>query len=105
MKRTSSPNHEQAVPRLARDIAALGVPTVVLTCLVRAGKLERAGRGVYALAEVAPRGGSCLLSALRVHDIGTQASFEVWLALPAGAAASAAWLAGDPYSAVVRWRR
>jgi predicted transcriptional regulator of viral defense system len=26
----------------------------------------------------------CLLSALRVHEIGTQAPFEVWLALPPG---------------------
>ena len=39
------------------------------------------------LAEVslrAPRGVVCLLSALRVHEIGTQAPFEVWLALPPG---------------------
>lgn len=121
MKRTSSPNHEQTVLRLARkrgllhtrDIAALGVPTVVLTRLVRAGKLERAGRGVYAfagrptsahrsLAEVAlraPRGVMCLLSALRVHDIGTQAPFEVWLALPAGVAAPRL---GSPAIRIVR---
>ena len=33
-----------------RDIAGLGVPTVVLTRLVRGGQLVRAGRGVYALA-------------------------------------------------------
>lgn len=103
------PTQEQAVLRLARqrrllhtrDIASLGVPTVVLTRLVRGGKLVRAGRGVYAipgqpgsahrsLAEVAlraPRGVVCLLSALSVHEIGTQAPFEVWLALPAGVAA------------------
>jgi predicted transcriptional regulator of viral defense system len=57
-------------------------------------------RGIYAptnrragahrsLAEVAlrvPRGVVCLLSVLRVHDIGTQAPFEVWLALPKGTA-------------------
>lgn len=30
----------------------------------------------------APRGVVCLLSALRVHGIGTQAPFEVWLAIP-----------------------
>lgn len=37
------------------------------------------------LAEVAlrvPQGIVCLLSALRVHDIGTQAPFEVWIAIP-----------------------
>lgn len=100
---------EQSVLRLAgqhgllhtRDIAAAAIPTVVLTRLVRRGRLLRAGRGVYtlpgrpgsahrSLAEVAlraPRGVICLLSALRVHEIGTQAPFEVWLALPAGVAA------------------
>nr|WP_246309288.1 hypothetical protein [Hydrogenophaga aromaticivorans] len=30
----------------------------------------------------APRGVVCLLSALRVHGIGTQAPFEVWLVIP-----------------------
>jgi len=106
MKPTSPTTHEQAVLRLVRrrgllhtrDVAALGVPSVVLTRLTRAGKLERAGRGVYALpggatsahrslAEVAlraPRAVICLLSALRLHGIGTQAPFEVWLALPPG---------------------
>jgi predicted transcriptional regulator of viral defense system len=33
-----------------------------------------------------PKGVVCLLSALRVHGIGTQAPFEVWLALPHRAA-------------------
>ncbi len=82
----------------ACDVAAAGVPTAVLTRLVRAGRLQRIGRGLYtlpsasldahrSLAEVslrAPRGVICLLSALRVHEIGTQAPFEVWLALPQG---------------------
>jgi len=106
MKRNPPQTQEQAVLRLARkrrllrtaDVAALGVPTVVLTRLVRSGKLARQGRGLYclpehrpsalrSLAEVslrAPRGVVCLLSALRVHEIGTQAPFEVWLALPPG---------------------
>lgn len=80
----------------ARDLVAQGLPTVALTRLVQAGKLERLARGLYALpgravgehrslAEVAlrvPKGVVCLLSALRVHEIGTQAPFEVWLALP-----------------------
>ncbi len=83
----------------ARDLVAAGLPTVALTRLVAAGKLERVGRGIYSLpdaqmseyrslAEVAiraPRGVVCLLSALRVHDIGTQAPHEVWLAIPQGA--------------------
>ncbi len=80
----------------ARDLKAHGLPTVVLTRLVAAGKIERVARGIYSLpnrkisahrslAEVAlrvPRGVVCLLSALRVHEIGTQAPFEVWLAVP-----------------------
>jgi predicted transcriptional regulator of viral defense system len=56
----------------------------------------RVGRGLYALperavsehsalAEVArkhPRAVVCLLSALRFHEVTTQAPFEVWLAIP-----------------------
>lgn len=80
----------------ARDLAEHDLPTMALSRLVAAGKLDRVGRGVYSLpgsevsehrslAEVAlrvPQGVVCLLSALRVHGIGTQAPFEVWLALP-----------------------
>lgn len=79
------------------DMAANGLPTMALSRLVAAGKLERVARGVYSLpgrpihehrslAEVAlrvPQGIVCLLSALRVHGIGTQAPFEVWIAMPA----------------------
>ena len=104
MKTASVHSQEQSVLRLARrrallrahDLAEQGLPTMTLTRLVAAGKLERIARGVYSLpgralhehrslAEVAirvPRGVVCLLSALRVHDIGTQAPHEVWLAIP-----------------------
>lgn len=95
---------EQAVLELAtqqpllraRDLAEHGVPTMALSRLVAAGRLERVARGIYSLpgrplsehrslAEVAlrvPQGVVCLLSALRVHGIGTQAPFEVWMAIP-----------------------
>jgi predicted transcriptional regulator of viral defense system len=80
----------------ARDLTAQALPTIALSRLVAAGKLERVARGVYSLpgralsehrslAEVAlraPRGVVCLLSALGVHGIGSQAPFEVWLAIP-----------------------
>lgn len=80
----------------ARELPELGLPTVVLSRLVAAGKLERISRGVYSLpgravsehrslSEVTlrvPRGIVCLLSALRVHGLGTQAPFEVWIAVP-----------------------
>ncbi len=96
--------HEQQVLRLARtrtllrarDLTQHGLPTIALTRLVQAGKLERVARGLYglpgatisehrSLAEVSarvPKGVVCLLSALRVHEIGTQAPFEVWIAIP-----------------------
>lgn len=104
MTSQSDSTHEQAVLALAkqrpllraRDLAENQLPTVVLSRLVTAGKLDRVTRGIYSLpgralsehrslAEVAlrvPRGVVCLLSALRVHGIGTQAPFEVWLAIP-----------------------
>jgi len=79
-----------------RDLTERGLPTVALTRLVRQGRLQRVGRGLYALpdrpvsehntlAEVArkhPRAIVCLLSALRFHDFTTQSPFEVWLAIP-----------------------
>ena len=82
----------------AREAAALKLPTVVITRLVRSGRLARVGRGLYSLPDVqisaqhelaqvalrAPRGVVCLLTALRVHEIGTQSPFQVWLALPPG---------------------
>jgi predicted transcriptional regulator of viral defense system len=98
------PTTEQAILALAaqhpllraRDLARRSLPTIALTRLVAAGKLERVARGVYSLpgralsehrslAEAClrvPQGVVCLLSALRVHGIGTQAPFEVWLAIP-----------------------
>ena len=79
-----------------RDLTERGLPTVALTRLVRQGRLQRVGRGLYALpdrpvsehnalAEVArkhPHAIVCLLSALRFHDLTTQSPFEVWLAIP-----------------------
>ena len=107
MKATVRPDtstHEHQVLRLARarkllrarEVAEQGLPTIALTRLVQAGKLQRVARGLYgipgaktsehrSLAEVSarvPKGVVCLLSALRVHEIGTQAPFEVWLAIP-----------------------
>jgi len=78
------------------DLDARGLSRVSLTRLVRQGRLARIGRGLYALpdrsvsahealAEVAcrhPRAVVCLLSALRFHELTTQAPFAVWLAIP-----------------------
>lgn len=101
---TQPVSHEKTLLKLAaqktllraRDLAPYSVPTIVLTRMVAAGKLERVARGVYglpdrsigahaSLAELTirvPRAVVCLLSALRVHEIGTQLPFEVWLAIP-----------------------
>ena len=67
-----------------------------LPSLVRSGSVNRVGRGLYRLSNAEPTENYslamacarvpnsivCLLSALRVHGIGTQAPAEVWLAIP-----------------------
>lgn len=79
-----------------RDLEAGGLNRVHLAAALRAGELERVGRGLYRLPESAvgenhslvlaakrvPRGIVCLLSALRLHELTTQSPHEVWLALP-----------------------
>ena len=80
-----------------RDLVGEGINHQYLQALARRGLLERIGRGLYtlpdaaerfdehaALSEVAkrlPKGVICLLSALRFHDLTTQAPFEVWIAV------------------------
>ncbi len=67
-----------------------------LRTLVRRGVVERVGRGLYRLAQAeptenyslamacarVPNSVVCLLSALRVHEIGTQSPPDVWIAIP-----------------------
>jgi predicted transcriptional regulator of viral defense system len=79
-----------------RDVCAAGGSRVTLANLVRAGLLSRIGRGLYALpdrpfsengalAEVSAKsrqGVVCLISALRFHQLTTQQSVEIWLAIP-----------------------
>lgn len=78
------------------QLEAAGLTRDQLRALVRSGKVERIGRGLYRLADAeptehyslamacarVPRSVVCLLSALRVHGIGTQAPAEIWLAIP-----------------------
>lgn len=77
------------------DLRAHGIAPVYLTRLVRTGALVRVGRGLYSLADGAPsrdrtiveaarqvpRGVVCLLSALRLHGLGTQMPPAVWMAI------------------------
>ena len=78
-----------------RDLEPLEIPFAELQRLVAAGTVEKVGAGLYRLAaaepgefetiamvsSAVPGGIVCLLSALRLHGIGTQAPHEVWLAL------------------------
>jgi predicted transcriptional regulator of viral defense system len=78
-----------------RDLEAKGASRLAIRRMVGAGQLEQIARGLYApsgfeatenrglaaAAALVPGGVVCLLSALRFHHIGTQAPFEVWLAV------------------------
>ncbi len=78
-----------------RDIAPLGVSHRRLQGLVSEGLVENFGNGLYRLSEVEPteyetiamvaaaipNATMCLLTALHLHDIGTQLPHEVWIAL------------------------
>lgn len=78
-----------------RDVLALGVSFRQLQRFVAEGTVEKLGSGVYRLSEVepnefetiamvataAPEAIVCLLSALRIHEIGTQSPHQVWLAV------------------------
>ena len=82
----------------SRDLAAQGIPRIVLARLTAGGQLEQVGRGLYQLSEADPIGDTglvtvavkspncvfCLLTALRLHGITTQSPRVVWIALPQG---------------------
>jgi predicted transcriptional regulator of viral defense system len=78
-----------------RDLPALGVGRSTLRSMQRAGEVEAIGRGLYrrtdseptefetvaAVCARAPAAVVCLLTALAMHDIGTQLPPEVWIAI------------------------
>ena len=80
-------------PVRARDLDDLGIPRAYLARLIRQGKLEQSARGLYqlpdadvtelhSLAEVAlrvPHATICLLSALQVHGLTSEAPHAVWI--------------------------
>jgi predicted transcriptional regulator of viral defense system len=79
----------------SRDLVAAGVKRSELSRMMAAGEITRVGRGLYALptyqssehgalvavAKRVPRALFCLLTALRFHELTTQAPFEVWIAI------------------------
>jgi predicted transcriptional regulator of viral defense system len=90
--------HRQQVLR-SRDLARHRISRTALARMEARGEIERLARGLYALpgasgtlhqslVEVAkrvPKAVACLLTALRFHELTTQAPFEVWIALPRSA--------------------
>ena len=104
----------------AADVRAQGWSPQLLIKLQQSGKLQRIHRGLYSLPDNlltehqslievcrrVPKAVVCLLSALQFHGIGTQAPFEVWIALPEGTQSPAltypplriARLRGEAYS-------
>lgn len=78
------------------DLDAAGLSRHQLPRLLRSGAVERLSRGLYHRTDVepsehyslamacaaVPQSTVCLLSALQVHDIGTQAPSAIWLAIP-----------------------
>ena len=78
------------------DLETRGISRRELYSLARKGMVARQARGIYVadkhpytaqhtLAQVAkrvPAGVFCLLTALRFHDLTTQALAELWIALP-----------------------
>ena len=82
----------------ARQLTSQGFHSQEITRLVENQALERLGRGLYVLPQheltawhdlaevsrIAPRAVVNLISALAFHEIGTQQSHEMWIALPAG---------------------
>ena len=96
----------QSAPRIARlfrragaarsrDLVAAGTSRSELSRMVAGGQLVRIARGLYAMpdyqssehgalatvAKRAPGALFCLLTALRFHDLTTQAPFEIWIAI------------------------
>lgn len=80
----------------ARDVNSAGVPRAILSGLAQDGRLVKISRGLYALpqragsehdslgevAATSRNGVLCLISALRFHELTTQQSSEIWLAIP-----------------------
>ena len=78
-----------------RDLAPLGISHRTLQGLVAREIAENFGNGLYRLTEVPateletiamvaaaiPNAVVCLLTALRVHEIGTQSPRDIWIAL------------------------
>lgn len=100
-----NPHHADLILTLARthggllrtrDVDGVGAPRAALAHLAQEGRLIKLDRGLYALpdrvasahaslSEVAAKsahGVICLISALHFHELTTQQSPDIWLAIP-----------------------
>jgi predicted transcriptional regulator of viral defense system len=82
----------------AKDLKMEAIPSIVLTRLTLAGKLERVGHGVYRLPQASisesdslqivarktPSAVFCLTTALQFHGLTTQLPRQVWIAMQRG---------------------
>lgn len=86
---------EKGILRI-RDVRNAGLHPETVRRMCQQGVLEKAGSGLYRLADAditmhhtfalaskkAPQGVVCLLSALLFHEISTQLPHQVWMAFP-----------------------
>lgn len=95
--RAEATTDRAALPGLLRahDLESRGIPRARLTGMLRRGEIQRVGRGLYRLRDAPlteletiatvskriPAAVICLLTALHIHGIGTQAPRDVWIAL------------------------
>ncbi|MEZ8578642.1 MULTISPECIES: type IV toxin-antitoxin system AbiEi family antitoxin domain-containing protein [Vibrio] len=97
-----NPSHLDKLKKLSifttSDAAKLNITRAALSRAVEKGQIEKLQRGLYgyigreesemqSFAEVSARaknGVICLLSALRYHNLTTQAPFQVWLRIKKG---------------------
>ena len=96
-KRPSAHRRLEDLPLFFRadDMAEVGLTRHQIPSLLRRGEVRRVARGLYRrtdrpvtemetllmVASMVPNGIFCLLTALRVHEIGTQSPAEVWVAI------------------------
>lgn len=79
-----------------RQLESLGLSRTTIRAMAERGELTQVARGLYRRADAkatehatllaacrrVPRAIVCLLTALRLHDIGTQNPHQIWLAIP-----------------------
>jgi predicted transcriptional regulator of viral defense system len=96
-KATEKSHNSKGLPGLFRaaDLEAQGIPRGRLRSMLQNGEVELVGRGLYRLtdlepteletvalvASAVPAAIVCLLTALQIHEIGTQSPHEVWIAI------------------------